>query len=489
MSSVVLLLCLLLPLLVTSFVFRPMLRQHGVVSQFMQEFDDFNDDTQPPLNTFIGALRRSLQPSEGAEIPPFLKLVLTDNKQILDSDNQKIKDVKLISARLVNLQIKGLRVQVTYKYTTNDQVKNYQLTEIVNEIETSLVSGFRRAILTTSDAIYELNMKRGNGKFRETKKSNSQLAVDVSPLYDLNHDRKKNVLIGMDSAFLKALKVTTVEGKPRSGMTDKYKQINKFVEIIDNLMTKVGVGKSSLNVVDMGCGMGYLTFAMHEHFSKSRNTTTTGVEARDSLVSQTNKVAASLGPPFTSQLHFVKGTISEYDMQRSGATHEAVNVLVALHACNTATDDAIQAGISNNFDVIITAPCCHKEVRPQLDAGYAAADAVPAYASMLRHNIYRERTAEMLTDSIRALVLEDAGYDVTVFEFIGGEHTAKNVMITAIKRDGYVRADHGKQQAAVTELMKQFGITKQSLVQSYYNGSAAKQLPLPKRRSQAQRSE
>ena len=332
-------------------------------------------------------------------------------------------------------------------------------------------------------------MKRGNGKFRETKKSSSQLAVDVSPLYDLNHDRKKNVLIGMDSAFLKALKVTTVEGKPRSGMTDKYKQINKFVEIIDNLMTKIGVGKSSLNIVDMGCGMGYLTFAMHEHFSKSRNTTTTGVEARDSLVSQTNKVAASLGPPFTSQLHFVKGTISEYDMQRSGATHEAVNVLVALHACNTATDDAIQAGISNNFDVIITAPCCHKEVRPQLDAGYTAADAVPAYASMLRHNIYRERTAEMLTDSIRALVLEDAGYDVTVFEFIGGEHTAKNVMITAIKRDGYVRADHGKHQAAVTELMKQFGITKQSLVQSYYNSSAAKQLPLPKRRSQAQKSE
>ena len=155
MSSVMLLLCLLLPL-VTSFVLRPMPRQRGVgVTQFMQEFDDFNDDVQPPLNTFIDALRSSLQPSEGAEIPPFLKLVLTDNKEILDSDNQKIKDVKLISARLVNLQIKGLRVQVTYKYTTNDQVKNYQLTEIVNEIETSLVSGFRRAILTTRCALIQ----------------------------------------------------------------------------------------------------------------------------------------------------------------------------------------------------------------------------------------------------------------------------------------------------------------------------------------------
>ncbi len=321
-------------------------------------------------------------------------------------------------------------------------------------------------------------MKRGNGKFRETKKPSNQLAVDAPTLYDLNHDRKKNVLINMDSAFLKALKVTTVEGKPRSGMTDKYKQINKFVEIIDNLMTKVIASTNKLNIVDMGCGMGYLTFSMHEHFSKSYNTTTTGVEARDSLVLQTNKVAASLGPPFTSQLHFVKGTISEYDIERSGTMHEAVNVLVALHACNTATDDAIQSGINNNFDVIITAPCCHKEIRPQLDAGYT--DSAQAYTSLLRHNIYRERTAEMLTDSIRALVLEDAGYDVTVFEFIGGEHTAKNVMITAMKRDGYTKSDNNeKGKLAVMNLMKQFGITKQSLVQSYYGVKS--QLPLPKR--------
>lgn len=332
-----------------------------------------------------------------------------------------------------------------------------------------------------SDSIYELNMKRGNGKFRETKKPSNQLSADTPPLYDLNHDRKKNVLINTDSAFLKALKVTTVEGRPRSGMADKYKQINKFVEIIDNLMTKVSARKSKLNIVDMGCGMGYLTFSMHEHFSKSYNTTTTGVEARDSLVSQTNKVAASLGPPFTSQLHFVRGTISEYDIERSGTMHEAVNVLVALHACNTATDDAIQSGINNNFDVIITAPCCHKEIRPQLDAGYIVADSAQAYSSLLRHNIYRERTAEMLTDSIRGLVLEDAGYDVTVFEFIGGEHTAKNVMITAIKRDGLTGTGNEKGKVAVMNLMQQFGITKQSLVQSYYG--AKNQLPLPKRKS------
>ena len=138
------LLFLLLPLVLGFVSFDVRTRPAAARSMF-----EYDEDIQPPLVSFMDALSGSLQVMKGADVPPFLKLVLTDNKQILDSEDQKIKDVKLISARLVNLQAKGLRVQVTYKYITNDQVKNYQFTEIVEEIENYLENGFRRAILTT----------------------------------------------------------------------------------------------------------------------------------------------------------------------------------------------------------------------------------------------------------------------------------------------------------------------------------------------------
>lgn len=137
------LLCLLLPPALGFVSFKVRTR---AAARSMFEYDE---GIRPPLVSFMDAVAGSLQVMKGVDVPPFLKLVLTDNKQILDSENQKIKDVKLISARLVNLQAKGLRVQVTYKYITNDQVKNYQFSEIVEEIENYLENGFRRAILTT----------------------------------------------------------------------------------------------------------------------------------------------------------------------------------------------------------------------------------------------------------------------------------------------------------------------------------------------------
>ena len=178
---------------------------------------------------------------------------------------------------------------------------------------------------------------------------------------------------------------------------------------------------------------------------------TRGIDVRPKLVAEINKVARSLGKIFET-LKFETGTIdsllSESVLRKTSQQSErrAMEVMIALHACDTATDDALWAGICRKAAVICVAPCCQKELRPQIDmhhhfstsssfASNSAADASPhPLIDVLRYGIYRERFTETITDSMRGLLLEIAGYDVNVFEFIGGEHTSKNVMITAVRK-------------------------------------------------------
>mmetsp|Transcript_26609 Transcript_26609/g.63436 ORF Transcript_26609/g.63436 Transcript_26609/m.63436 type:complete len:458 (-) Transcript_26609:34-1407(-) len=209
-----------------------------------------------------------------------------------------------------------------------------------------------------------------------------------------------------------------------------------------------------LQIVDMGCGRGYLTFSLHSYLCSTYgkdNVSTLGIDVRPKLVNEMNGITNDLGGSFDT-LTFEEGTIEDVvggvdageqkDTNGSGVnklhenddSNDLLQVLVALHACDTATDDAIWYGIARGVDVIVVAPCCHKQVRPQLDAHYVSTRKTGhPLGAILRHGIYRERHSETVTDSIRALLLELAGYKVQVFEFIGGEHTSKNVMLSAIK--------------------------------------------------------
>jgi len=170
----------------------------------------------------------------------------------------------------------------------------------------------------------------------------------------------------------------------------------------------------------MGCGKGYLTFAAYELLRCTGRTETAvrGVEARAELVELCNRAARECG---FGGLQFETGTIECTALDR-------VDVLIALHACDTATDDAIAKGVQAGAALILVAPCCHKELRPQLRPP-------PVLAEAFRHGILRERQAEFVTDALRAGLLEWAGYDTKVFEFISTEHTAKNLMIAAVKRE------------------------------------------------------
>jgi len=312
--------------------------------------------------------------------------------------------------------------------------------------------GIRVAELVTIDGTHELSLSVKKPKLKFIKsKAPDAIAKDgqeKQPRKQIaSHDRTKNVPLLPSEQFLQRLGVSDKDGKPKKGMASKLRQCQKFCEIVgrlvDTSITAVPPSEqiTTIRSADMGCGRGYLTFSLHSFLSKKYSdqykVQSRGIEVRPKLVSETNQIAKKLGTEFDG-LRFAEGTIENVVLGNKEERNDgengdrALNILIALHACDTATDDALWSGIREGADVIVTAPCCHKEVRRQLDPYFATVEDHPLEA-VLRHNIYRERIAETVTDSLRALLLEIANYSVSVFEFIGGEHSAKNVMITATK--------------------------------------------------------
>lgn len=338
--------------------------------------------------------------------------------------------------------------------------------------------GIRMAELVTSDGTHELNLSLKKPKIKFVK-SKTQNESGKTKNQVASHDRTKKVPLLPSEPFLQRLGVSDKDGKPKKGMASKLRQCQKFCEIVGRLVdTTITSLPSSdqiatISSADMGCGRGYLTFSLHsfltKKYSDQYNVLSKGIEVRPKLVSETNQIAEELGPDFDG-LRFAEGTIENVVLgnknNNDGKSGDKIlNILIALHACDTATDDALWSGIREGADVIVTAPCCHKEVRRQLDPFLATAEDHPL-ADVLRHNIYRERVAETVTDSLRALLLEIANYSIQVFEFIGGEHSAKNVMITATK------CQKPRSESELKQLRKRFrelaalhGVSKQRLAE------------------------
>ncbi len=348
----------------------------------------------------------------------------------------------------------------------------------------------------TVHGTWNLDLKeKGNGKgkgklcsFVKAKKTQiSSLEAKERKPSTLSHDQRKATLVSPSAPFLQKLGITDAKGKPKIARSSKLRQCNKFVEIVANLVKKSeivvdsqrdtamsrtpndSINKRLYKVVDMGCGRGYLTFALHshlvQHYGEELDIQSRGVDVRPKLMKEVNSIARELGQDFEG-LNFLTGTIENTAIQ------DNIDILIALHACDTATDDSIFYGIKKNANIIVVAPCCHKEVRSYLDAhiGKKMNNQHP-YIDLLRHNIYKERISETITDSIRALLLEIADYDVSVFEFIGGEHTSKNVMITAVKR-ARARTKQQKEglRKRLTSLADLHGIQRQKL--AVYLGEA-----------------
>jgi SAM-dependent methyltransferase len=380
------------------------------------------------LEKFISALTDAVAAGD------FVKLTLAKYRG-------EESDLRNVYVRRVALK-KGERLTFLYRYKTKDVVKNLTLAEGIEFIREHLGLEFLSAHLFTTREDAQLDFNR-----KGTSKLVQRPPTFATP-QPATHDRKKRRAIETaGSVYLQALGVTDERGAARPAMGDKLRQINKFVETVAGLVASSPLaGRDELSVVDMGSGKGYLTLAVYDYLNNSFGVraSVTGVEARAELVNLCNEVAQLAG---FDRLDFRSGFIQDFDLP-------ATDILIALHACDTATDDAIFKGINAGASVIIAAPCCHKEVRPQMRTP-------DPLRGVLRHGILLEREAEALTDSLRALLLEYAGYDVKVFEFISTEHTRKNTMIAAVRRDSIT----GREETlrVYRELKEFYGIREQRL--------------------------
>ncbi|SDC58793.1 class I SAM-dependent methyltransferase [Pedobacter soli] len=329
------------------------------------------------------------------------------------------------------------KLAFTYRYKTRDVVKNYNLDEAISLVTAYLDNGFKIGTLFTTEKdliLEELN----NGKvvLRESKASGKAVP-------SASHDQEKVRLIKADSKpYLTELKITDAEGKVFKNAQDKFRQINHYIEILSALIKELPAGTIK-KVADMGSGKGYLTFALYDylHSVLQLETEVIGVEYRQDMVDLCNQVAAKSD---FAQLSFVQGTIEDYQAND-------VNLLIALHACDTATDDAIFKGIKANAELIVVAPCCHKQIRREMEKNKAKNDV----SFLTKYGIFLERQAEMVTDGIRALILEYFGYKTKVFEFISDAHTPKNVLVVGVKRAESLKTKaESEKQAEILEKIK-----------------------------------
>jgi len=232
-----------------------------------------------------------------------------------------------------------------------------------------------------------------------------------------DHNRSKNYVFkdGEAHELLIALGLMSKEGRVFADKQKKFRQINKFLEIMDSVVSHV---PSGAHVLDFGCGKSYLTFALYYYlnFVLNKNVKITGLDLKEDVIKHCNDLAASLG---YENLHFHCGDVGTFDMG-SGC-----DMMITLHACDTATDFALNYAVKSGAKVIISVPCCQHELFSQIES--------TQLAPLLKHGILKERFSALLTDALRGQLLEALGYKVSIMEFIDMEHTAKNVMIRAVK--------------------------------------------------------
>ena len=242
-----------------------------------------------------------------------------------------------------------------------------------------------------------------------------------APLPDMSHDRSKRYILpeGEPVDFLVSLGVQTPEGKVVRAKYDKFRQINRYLEFIEDVLEKLPADRP-IRIVDFGCGKSYLTFGMYYYLNRlqGRDIQVTGLDLKADVISRCGELARQLR---YDGLRFQQGDISEF------RDAEKVDMVVSLHACDKATDYALEKAVKWGADVILAVPCCQHELNGQIQCG--------ELAPILRYGVIKERVAALITDALRADLLEEKGYDVQILEFIDMEHTPKNLMIRAVKSD------------------------------------------------------
>jgi len=329
--------------------------------------------------------------------------------------------------------------QFTYRFERRDETKNYDAVQTMEQMRSLVLCVFQNvSLFTISEDITLLISKKGKPSLicKPVKDQREQ---------DMSHDHEKPRLIDPAKPWWFLLGLTTREGKVIADMQHKFKQICKYVEIVDGVMKNVKFD-DEIHIADMGAGKGYLTFALFEYLTSryDKKIVMEGVEIRPDLVLKINDIIEKCN---LKNFRFVENSIEDYKPEK-------LDILIALHACDTATDDAILKGVRNDAKLIVCAPCCHKQIRQEMEKS-GKTDVIT------RFGIFLERQAVMITDAIRALVLEYCGYKTNVMEFIEMENTPKNVLLVGRRSEALVDKETISKQ--INDLLENYGISEHYL--------------------------
>lgn len=341
-----------------------------------------------------------------------------DLVQIILSNSQDKEFATKVKIRPI--LVKGeLLFQETLYRSTQVFHENFMEGDMCARIEKLLTENFKQGEFQASSMqATVLVSKKGKMTIKSKQLQKQTAQRDLS---ELSHNREKQYILqeGTPVDFLVGLGVQTPEGKITKNRYDKFRQINRYLEFIEDVLDKLPKDRT-IRIIDFGCGKSYLTFAMYYylHVLQKRDILVTGLDLKKDVIAHCNELAAKCG---YDKLSFEVGDISTYNGS------DAVDMVVSLHACDTATDYALEKAVKWGAKVIMAVPCCQHEVNKQI--------ACKELQPLLKYGLIKERMSALITDAVRANLLEEQGYDTQILEFIDMEHTPKNLLIRAVKKD------------------------------------------------------
>lgn len=347
----------------------------------------------------------------GLEKPnEFVRLVLSGRRRNMQTPTERV-DVKPVLIK------NAIKYQLSQSDGRAMMTKNYDPSEFI--ALNLLDAGFANVLL---------EMRNGSTSIRITKKGEA-LVHRTSDAFevDLSHDRSKARLLDPSDPFLIEVGISDKSGKIKVGKNDKYLQVEEFLRLlVPSLESAISAGHiakptaaSPLSIVDLGCGHAYLTFAAHQYLMEQGiPVKVIGIDVRESARVRNNQIAEKLG---------ISKSITFFAEEISQTTLKSADVVIALHACDTATDDAIAWAVSADAKLALIAPCCHHDIQAQMN------EIPEPWQIISRNGIMKERLGDLITDALRMQIMKLLGYRVEAIEFIGGEHTPRNLMIRAVK--------------------------------------------------------
>lgn len=338
------------------------------------------------------------------EDPLFVRAVLSGQRRNMQPDYERV-DIKPVLIK------DELKLQIVSSDGKKDITKNV---EMDFNFEPLFLSGYANLQVDTTTESYSV---------RVSKKDQAIAGISkVKLTRELSHDRQKQRMLPESNQIFKALEMSDMLGRIKPTKMDKYKQVDEFLRLMSQLIDGQISDQKDISIVDLGCGHAYLTFAVQEFLKeKYQNVSILGVDERLDSKEHNEKVATKL----KVKANFVAAKIADIPNQQ-------VDIVIALHACDTATDDAISWAVKNNSKIIMAAPCCMHQLQTQVK------QSPEPWGLLTKYGLVKERLVDLMTDSLRAQILKLLGYKVDIVEFIGGEHTARNLLIRAVKSDSTV---------------------------------------------------